>query len=202
MGDPVMLEQVEAAGGYSVIYVDCPWDYGDKSCNGGIGNQYKGMSLQQLAALPVGRLAAKDCLLFSWGTWPFLFECYALGNLWGFDFVSKAFDWVKVTKGGEVHQGGLGRWARGNTEFCLLFKRGKPKRAAKDVQALIVDEVEEEVLLAERGKHSAKPAEVRRRIERLCGDVPRIELFARERAEGWDAWGNEVPGGSDVSLAG
>lgn len=155
------LEEVEKLGGYSVIYADCPWDYGDKSCNGGIGDEYDGMPIEKLVALPVARIAAKDCLLFSWGTWPFFAESYFTPKLWGFEFVSKAFDWVKTTKSGKPHEGGLGRWARGNSEFCLLFKRGKPKRAAKDVQALISEEVDEAVLFAQRSQHSAKPAEVR-----------------------------------------
>jgi N6-adenosine-specific RNA methylase IME4 len=185
------LDQVQAAGGYEVILVDCPWDYNDQSCNGGIGFEYPGMSLEQLAALPVPRLAAKNCSLFTWGTWPFVFECLALGRLWGFDYVSKAFDWVKVTKAGKPHEGGLGRWTRGNTEFCLMFKRGRPQRVAKDVQALILQEFDEDVLLSQRGRHSAKPPEVRERIAKLLGDVPRIELFARERVAGWDAWGND-----------
>ena len=77
----------------------------------------------------------------------------------------------------------------GNVEICLLATRGKPKRVVKNVRQLVI---------AERTRHSAKPAEVRQRIETLMGDLPRIELFARSKTPGWDVWGNEVE--SDIAL--
>ena len=83
----------------------------------------------------------------------------------------------------------MGHWTRANAEICLLAVRGHPKRQAKDVHQVIISHVEE---------HSKKPDEVRERIERLMGDVPRIELFARQKADGWDVWGNEVI--NDVEL--
>ncbi len=83
----------------------------------------------------------------------------------------------------------MGHWTRANAETCLLAVRGHPKRQAKDVHQVIISHVEE---------HSKKPDEVRERIERLMGDVPRIELFARQKADGWDVWGNEVI--NDVEL--
>jgi N6-adenosine-specific RNA methylase IME4 len=184
----------------AVIYADPPWAYSDKGYTGGIGLEYQGMPFDQLAQLRVPELASKDCLLFMWATWPFLFDALCLIKLWGFEYLSKAFVWVKVTKAGAPSEGGLGRWVRGNTEFCLLARRGRVQRQAKNVQELITSEVGEEILLAQKSRHSVKPLEVRDRIVRLVGDVPRIELFARERVVGWDAWGNEVPGGSDVEL--
>lgn len=83
----------------------------------------------------------------------------------------------------------MGHWTRANAEICLLAVRGHPKRQAKDVHQVIISHVEE---------HSKKPDEVRERIERLMGDVPRIELFACQKADGWDVWGNEVI--NDVEL--
>ena len=83
----------------------------------------------------------------------------------------------------------MGHWTRANAETCLLAVRGHPKRQSKDVHQVIISHVEE---------HSKKPDEVRERIERLMGDVPRIELFARQKADGWDVWGNEVI--NDVEL--
>lgn len=80
-------------------------------------------------------------------------------------------------------------WTRANAEICLLAVRGHLKRQAKDVHQVIISHVEE---------HSKKPDEVRERIERLMGDVPRIELFARQKADGWDVWGNEAI--NDVEL--
>ena len=99
------------------------------------------------------------------------------------DFVTCAFVWVKQNpKAGGIYSG-MGHWTNQNAELCLLARRGKPRRVARDVK---------QVVLAPRGRHSAKPAEVRDRIVRLMGDVPRVELFARERVQGWEAWGNEI----------
>jgi N6-adenosine-specific RNA methylase IME4 len=77
----------------------------------------------------------------------------------------------------------MGHWTRANTEDCLIAVRGKPKRANADVSQFIE---------APKGGHSAKPDEVRERLVRLMGDVPRLEMFAREAARGWDVWGDEL----------
>ena len=78
---------------------------------------------------------------------------------------------------------GLGFWTRSNPEICLLAVKGKPKRVSASVHSVIQAPIEQ---------HSKKPAETRDRIVQLMGDVPRVELFARQTAEGWDCWGNEV----------
>ena len=78
---------------------------------------------------------------------------------------------------------GMGNWTRANNEICLLATKGKPKRVSASVRQTIISPIE---------GHSKKPDCVRDRIVELCGDLPRIELFAREKTEGWDAWGNEV----------
>ena len=85
----------------------------------------------------------------------------------------------------------MGYWTRANAEFCVLATKGKPKRMAKNVHQVIISHIEE---------HSKKPDEARRRIVRLMGDLPRIELFARQKSAGWDVWGNEVE--SDIILGG
>jgi site-specific DNA-methyltransferase (adenine-specific) len=112
---------------------------------------------------------------------------------WGFDYRTCAFVWVKTTKSG---QGvpfrdsspplfwGCGQWTRSNTEFCLLGIRGKVK--------VPEDRSVHQVVCAPVGRHSAKPAEARRRIERMFPGVRRLELFAREAAPGWDSWGDQV----------
>ena len=109
---------------------------------------------------------------------------------WGFTFKTVAFVWVKQNRKSDPLFWGMGYWTRANAELCLLATRGHPKRAAKDVHQVIISHVE---------KHSRKPDEVRKRIERLMGDQPRIELFAREKSPGWDVWGNEVD--SDIELS-
>jgi site-specific DNA-methyltransferase (adenine-specific) len=101
---------------------------------------------------------------------------------WGFKYKTVAFTWVKENK----HKGyftGLGYWTRSNPEMCLLATKGKPKRISKSVRQLVMDK---------RREHSRKPDRIRNDIVELCGDQPRIELFARQKAKGWDSWGNEI----------
>ena len=141
------------------------------------------MSIDELCALPVERLAEKDCLLFLWATFPQLPEALQLIKAWGFQFKTVAFVWLKRNKKSPTWFYGLGYWTRGNAEICLLATRGHPKRANAGVHQVILSHIEE---------HSKKPEEARSRIVRLMGDVPRIELFARSRAPGWDVWGNEA----------
>lgn len=168
---------------YSVIYADPPWKYADRGCNGNAEAHYPTMSIKEICELPVGEIADKDCVLFLWVTYPMMQEAMELIKAWGFKYKTIGFQWVKQNRSGNGFFFGLGRWTRGNTEPCLIAVKGHPKRMANDVSQLVV---------APLMRHSEKPAEVRDRIVRLMGDVPRIELFARKRADGWDAWGNEV----------
>lgn len=79
----------------------------------------------------------------------------------------------------------LGKWTMGNVELCLLGIKGKPNKFR-------IDKTVKQLVIAERTSHSKKPDEVRKRIVQGFGDIPRIELFARQYADGWDCWGNEV----------
>lgn len=182
---------------YQVIYADPPWPYNNPQdadpARG--GKTYATMTLEQIKRLPVQMLAAPDCALFLWATMPKLREALEVIDAWGFKYITCAFTWVKLNPTGEVLRkdkhvllrkgvySGMGYWTNGNAELCLFAKQGRPQRVARTVK---------QIVLAPRGRHSAKPPEVRDRIVQLMGDVPRIELFARERVEGWDAWGNEV----------
>ena len=85
----------------------------------------------------------------------------------------------------------MGWWTRSNPEYCLLGMKGSPKREAKNVHSIIDTPIE---------SHSKKPDEVRQRIVELCGDLPRVELFARQITEGWDVWGNEVKSDIEIKL--
>lgn len=115
-------------------------------------------------------------------------EAFEVMKAWGFKYKTVAFVWSKRTKNGK-EVANLGRWTMGNVEVCLLGVKGKPKRAVKNIKQLVV---------AERTKHSKKPDEVRRRIVELMGDLPRLEMFAREKVEGWDVFGDEVE--SDIHI--
>lgn len=184
-------------GRFAVIYADPPWRYADRNCNGAAEGHYDTMPLAAICGMGprVQRLAADDSVLFLWATYPLLREAFDVIAAWGFAYKSIGFQWVKTYKpkpDGAQPFFGLGRWTRGNTEPCLIATRGKPKRAGNDVSQLILDP-QDELLVSPLTRHSAKPPETRDRIVRLMGDVPRIELFARERAPGWEAWGNQLP---------
>lgn len=186
------------AGRFQVIYSDPPWSYQDKgraepfARHRGVENHYRTMDLDAIKRLPVPQLAADDCALFLWCCSPLIREALETIEAWGFKYKTIAFTWVKTNRFGAPFCG-LGRWTRSSVELCLLATRGKPHRVDAAVRQAVLEEFEGETLEAQRMRHSQKPAEVRERIVRLMGDVPRLEMFARERAPGWISWGNEVP---------
>lgn len=151
--------------------------------NSSVTDHYQVMGIDNLNSLPVKEIADENCVLFLWVTMPKLNECFDLIKAWGFEYKTCAFSWVKLNKLGEGYFMGQGRWTRGNTELCLLATKGKISRINAGIRQLCVSPVRE---------HSQKPDEIRERIVALLGDLPRIELFARERVDGWEAWGNEV----------
>jgi N6-adenosine-specific RNA methylase IME4 len=144
---------------------------------------YKTMSLADIKSLPIGDLAADNSALFMWAVDCMLPEALELGAAWGFTFKTVGFTWAKEKAKSAGWHIGLGYWSRGNPEMCLLFTRGAPKRQSASVRQLIV---------APRREHSRKPDETYDRIEALLPG-PYLELFARTRRAGWDAWGNQVP---------
>lgn len=178
---------------YNVIYADPPWEFrvwSDKGKGRSVDNHYPTMTTAQICALPIKGIAAEDCALFIWGTWPKLQEALKVIEAWGFTYKTCGFLWVKLTSNLFKFHMGCGYWTRANTEYCLLATRGKPKRISKAVRQLILAPVRE---------HSRKPDEVHEKIVDLMGDVPRVELFARRPCTGWDIWGNEVE--SDLELS-
>ena len=149
------------------------------------------MSLEEIQKLPVQNIADANCALFLWTTFPLLQDSFSVLKAWGFSFKTVAFVWIKQNKKSDTLFCGLGNWTRANAELCLLATKGYPKRRSASVHQIIISHIEE---------HSKKPDEARTRIVKLLGDLPRIELFARQKTEGWDVWGNEVE--SDVLLTG
>lgn len=179
---------------YGIIYADPPWHYrvySKKGAGRSAESHYPTMTIEKIQALPVSELADKDCALFMWITFPLLKESLSVLSSWGFKFKTIAFVWIKQNRKSDSLFWGMGYWTRTNAEFCVLATKGKPKRMAKNVHQVIVSHIEE---------HSKKPDEARRRIVRLMGDLPRIELFARQKSAGWDVWGNEVE--SNIILGG
>lgn len=141
------------------------------------------MDIAEIKALPVGQLAAEDCALFLWITFPCLYEALDVLDAWGFTYKTVAFVWIKQNRQSDGLFWGMGYWTRANAELCILATRGRPRRKSAGVHQVILSHVEE---------HSKKPDETRDRIVALMGDLPRIELFARQKSPGWDVWGNEV----------
>ena len=171
---------------YSIIYADPPWEYrslgmkrskGEKwMCNA--EKHYTTMSTIDICSLPVSDIVADDCLLFMWVVSPNLDQGLIVGSAWGFEYKTVGFVWDKrITV--------AGYYTMSQCELCLIFKKGKipQPRGARNIR---------QFLTCKRGKHSEKPWEVRDRIVKMFPTQSKIELFARENFNGWDAWGNEV----------
>jgi N6-adenosine-specific RNA methylase IME4 len=176
----------EAGKIFSVIYADPPWEFKVYSGEGkqrSAERHYNTSSLEAIKALPIERIAAKDCALFLWSVWPELPGAIAVIKSWGFEYKTCGFLWVKtVSETNAALFTGMGYWTRANSEPCLFATRGAPQRHAMDVP---------QVILAPVGEHSVKPEEARKRIERLLLG-PYLELFGRRLVSGWTVWGNEV----------
>ena len=180
-------------GAFNVIYADPPWTFqtwSDEGKDRSPEKHYDCMSLADVRALPVPDIAAEDCALFLWVTDPLLIEAFKLIEAWGFTYKTVAFHWAKLNKSAPRllftvpdFFTGMGYWTRANPELCLLATKGKPKRVSMAVRRLVIEP---------RREHSRKPDEVANRIVHLMGDVPRIELFARQSRRGWTTWGDEA----------
>ena len=133
-------------------------------------------------------------MLFLWATGPLLPVAISVVEAFGFRYVNVAFTWIKLTRDGGKPSIGMGHYTRSNAEYCLLGVKGKPRVESRSVHS---------VVMSPRREHSRKPNEVRDRIVELCGDVPRIELFARESVAGWDRYGFEAPDGDrNIAIVG
>lgn len=199
---------------YKLIYADPPWKWAARSAKGESRSpKYPRMKTEDIARLPIPAIADKHCVLMMWVIDTMLEDALHVMNAWGFEYTTVGFYWVKTTKkspirfiqnqlwfdepdyiseqlGATVFHMGTGYYTRANPEQCWIgvHKLGKRRLGlpilAHDVPRLIVSPIEE---------HSAKPHAAYGRIERLFGDVPRIELFARHNQPGWDAFGNQAP---------
>lgn len=181
---------------YDIIYADPPWDYGgkmqfDKSSKSAdkidlnksifisaANFKYPTVKIKDLKKMPVYEIAKDDCLLFMWVTNPHLAQGIELGKAWGFEYKTIAFVWDKM-----VHN--PGQYTMSYCELCLVFKRGRiPRpRGARNVKQLV---------RVPRTKHSEKPLAVLEGIEKMFPTQQKIELFARDKPDGWDVWGLDV----------
>lgn len=163
---------------YRIIYADPPWQYRNNKTGGSMLPQdwhYPKMSTTDICALPIGNLADKNCALFLWATVPMIEDAFRVMEAWGFKYKTMLF-WRKIMSWG------MGFWYRGQVEILLLGVRGNIKAFRIQKANFVETKVRE---------HSRKPDEFYELIE-MIGLEPKIELFARYKREGWDAWGNEV----------
>ncbi len=179
---------------YEVIYADPPWAYNarnptDRLC-GGVMRHYPVMSTEAIAQLGVAGICAPRTMLFLWATPPKLPEAMEVISRWGFLYVTIAFTWIKLNPTNGRPFFGVGYYTKSNSEICLLARRGRAiKPAVNNIS---------QVVLSPRREHSRKPDEVRVAIERLYPAQRKLEMFARQRVDGWDCMGNEVD--SDLEL--
>lgn len=170
---------------YKIIYADPPWNSNSqfgRDKKKGNEQHYPLMTIDDICKLPVSEISDENSVLFLWVVDTQLFDAEKVMKAWGFTYKTVGFTWVKETAGGKDHFG-VGMWTRKNPEMCLLATKGKPKRLEAGVRQLQRHKVRE---------HSQKPDAIKDEIKKLLGDLPRIELFAREKTPGWDVWGNEV----------
>jgi len=157
----------------------------------GVDAQYKTMSLEDIKNLPVQEIADDNCVLFMWVTFPMLLEGLEVINSWGFKYKTLGFSWIKTNPKNGKPFFGVGYYAKSNCEVCLMATKGK-------VHPMVISNMVSSCIISRRREHSRKPDEVRNKIVELFGDLPRVELFARQKVEGWDVWGNEVD--SDIII--
>lgn len=182
---------------YQIIYADPPWDFpsnygkvGKSKLSGfGAALRYNLLTDNELLQLPVPNLADKNCALFLWVVNSKLDTGIDVLKGWGFTYKTVVFNWIKVAKNSGIPNCRLGYWTLGGSELCLLGIKGSMKPIKHNIR---------QVILHHRIGHSVKPDVFRSAIGELFGDLPRIELFARRKVEGWDCWGNEVE--SDIEL--
>ncbi|MEX9793550.1 MT-A70 family methyltransferase [Morganella morganii] len=196
---------------YDLLLADPPWSYSNKASNGAADNHYNTTDFYSLTRLPIEKIASDNSVLCMWYTGNFALEAIKLTETWNFKVKNMfCFAWIKLNKNAEDRidknppedsfdfmeilnsetKINCGNYTRQNIEMCLIATRGKglPRRSASVRQ----------IIYSCLGEHSEKPKEVHHRLEELYGDVPRIELFAREKYGEWDVYGDQV--NSDIQL--
>jgi site-specific DNA-methyltransferase (adenine-specific) len=183
---------------YSIIYADPPWSYNDKrgaskhgKKHGGVNAHYQTMSKQDIMNLDVQSVSADNCMLFMWVTFPNLQQGLDTIKAWGFKYKTLGFSWIKTNRKNGKPFFGIGWYTKSNCEVCLIGVKGKPFKSSNSVSSVLIEPLD---------GHSKKPDEARKRIVEFCGDLPRLEMFARTAPEGWDVFGNETPNSIDIPI--
>jgi site-specific DNA-methyltransferase (adenine-specific) len=194
---------------YQIIYADPPWKFGSirssKKINGkyqyykpdttvGLGQYNTVEDNNWIKQLPIENIADNDCVLFLWFCEQYIQDALDAISAWGFKYVNIAFIWNKKEKSGKdvCYYGG---WTMRGSEMVMLATKGKIHSYIKSHK--VRQKIE---AVRDRKYHSRKPDIVKDKIVELMGELPRIELFARQKTEGWDVWGNEVESDIDLPL--
>jgi len=172
---------------YNCILADPPWSYNDRSGRNhehGASEKYNTMSLDDICNMDINSISEDDCCLFMWATSPLLPEAVKVMESWGFTYKASFF-WEKT---GLL---GMGQWFRNQVEICMVGVKGNVKAFSYQ---------KPNIIKAKAKGHSKKPKEFYSIIENI-GFESKIELFARERRQGWDAWGNQLPNSTQMIFA-
>ena len=168
---------------FQIIYADPAWSYWES----GQKNQslhYQTMSIKDICDLPINKISDDNSILFLWITYPILKESFDVIESWGFKYSTCGFVWVKKNKKSDSYFFGNGSWTRANRELCLIATKGSITRLDASISQIVDERISE---------HSRKPLIVKKLITDLVGDLPRIELFSRNKEkDGWFNWGNNI----------
>lgn len=170
--------------GFDLIMADAPWRFDTWSAEGkkhkSPEGHYPTMETRAIAAIPVGHLASRDCILWLWGTHPMIDQQIDVARAWGFRFATTGV-WVKRTATGKLAFG-TGYRLRCASEPFIIATNGDPK-TARNIRTVIEGPLRE---------HSRKPDEAYREAERMVPHARRLDLFSREDRPGWRVWGDEA----------
>lgn len=180
---------------YNIIYADPCWWFPPRNnpnskFGGGVTNKYPVMKLDEIKQLDIPSICEDNCAMFMWVTTSSTSDSNLADKLqlfehWGFRLVGEAFNWVKTNPKSGTPFFGPGYYTKSGSEKCYLGIKGKMKPVSNYVSSTII---------APREAHSKKPDIIRDKIVELFGDLPRVELFARQTASGWSSLGNEIDG--------
>ena len=186
---------------YTIIYADPPWQFSNKKTGGsmksGAASKYLTTDIEGLKKIPVKDITADDTILFMWWVGAMPQEAIDLVHSWGFEIKNmNGFVWNKLTQKNKPFFG-MGFYTRAGSESVIIATKGKFKPLSHSVRAVFNAESQIQ-FEAKAGNHSKKPVQVRDLIVELCGDLPRLEMFAREVVPGWDTFGNEAPDSIEI----
>lgn len=176
---------------YDLIYTDPAWSYNKKVGQGIADDIYNTMDLEDIKKLPVFEMLKDNAVVYMWATFPMLKEAFEVIKAWGLEYVTVGFNWIKLNDNGTPFFG-IGHHTKSNGEICLLLRKGNGLK--------VRDNTISQVIMTKKDKHSKKPSVCYTYLERLYGDISRIEMFARHKRQGWDTWGNQVPKETQVIL--